>query len=108
MYQHLHNGNLEIGQKVVKQYDFKNGYSRSKSSSTDSDERNEEPEKKRKKIMTAERLQEIESISEVLKGTTDQIATRSQRLERPNMQTSLLCRPIEFKGCGPFSRKTKL
>ena len=67
---------------VGKTYDFKKGYSRSKSSSTDSDERNEEPEKKRKKIMTAERLQEIESISEVLKGTTDQIAIKRQRLER--------------------------
>lgn len=32
--------------------------------------------------MTVERLQEIDSISEVLKGTTDQIAINRQRLER--------------------------
>lgn len=36
--------------QVSKTYDFKKGYSRSKSSSTDSDERIEEPEKKRKRL----------------------------------------------------------
>jgi hypothetical protein len=55
-------------------YLFKKGYSRSKSSSsTDSDDKICEPSEKRKKIMSGERLREIESLTEVIKSTSDQI-----------------------------------
>ena len=59
--------------------------------------------------MMAERLQEIEGISEVLKRTTDQIAIKRQRLERAKRANDFtLCDPIKFKHCGPFSGKRKL
>ena len=74
-------------------YLFKKGYSRSKSSSsTDSDDKICEPSKKRKKIMSGERLREIESLTEVIKSTSDQIDIKRQRLQRAkNVNDFALC-----------------
>ena len=74
-------------------YLFKKGYSRSKSSSsTNSDEKSSEPSEKRKKIMAAERLREIESLKEVIKSTEDQIDIKRQRVQRAkNVNDFALC-----------------
>jgi hypothetical protein len=72
-------------------YHFKKGYSRVKMSS-DSEEKDMEPKEKRKKIMKAERLNEIENLSDVIKNT----ALHARR--------KLLRMPLAAIGVGKYTR----
>jgi hypothetical protein len=77
-------------------YHFKKGYSRAKMNS-DSEGNNMEPKEKRKKIMKAERWNEIENLSKIIKSNNDQVAIKRKRLEKAkSINDFALCDPKLF------------